>query len=246
MYTRFINPLVWILGVFVILFVYTKFIGPISFSVNSVTTQKTTTFDVTGVGKATAKPDIASVTAGISVQAQSVKDAQDQINSVINKITQTLKQNNVDQKDIQTSNYSISPTYDYTGGAQRITGYSANTNISIKVRNLDNVNKVIDTATANGANQISGVSFDIDDKTKVEDEARQKAVDEAKKKAVQASKIAGFKLGRIVNYSENLQGVPRPIAGAGILNKPAGGVPTQIEPGSSEVTVDVTLSYEIQ
>lgn len=73
------------------------------------------------------------------------------------------------------------------------------------MRNLDNINNVIDTATANGANQISGVSFDVDDKTKAQDEARQKAVNEAKKKAAEASKIAGFKLGRIINYSENFQ-----------------------------------------
>lgn len=230
-----------------IFFVYTKLIGPLSFSVNSVVTQKTATFDVTGEGKVTTKPDIASVTAGISSQAQSVRIAQDQINSIINKVAQALKQAGIDSKDIQTSNYSISPTYDYTAGSQRITGYSANTNILIKVRNLDNVNKVIDTAVGNGANQISGISFDVDDKTKAQDEARLKAVAEAKKKAMEAAKIAGFKLGRIINYSENFQGLPRPIPlSVGALNKAVGGTPTQIEPGSSEVTVDITLSYEIQ
>lgn len=247
MYTRFLYPLVWILSFFVILFVYTKLAGSFPFSVSSVVTQKTTTFDVTGEGKVTTKPDIATVTVGISAQAQGVRAAQDQINSIINKVTQALKQDGVDSKDIQTSNYNIHPTYDYTGGSQRITGYSANTNILIKVRNLDNVNNVIDTATANGANQISGISFDVDDKTKAQDEARQKAVSEAKKKAAEASKIAGFKLGRIINYSENFQGSPRPIPlAAEALTKAVGGTPTQIEPGTSEIVVDVTLSYEIQ
>lgn len=247
MYTKFLTPIVWTLSFFVILFVYTKIFGPFPFSVNSVVTQKTVTFDVTGEGKVTATPDIASVTAGISVQAPSVKAAQDQINNVINKVTQALKQNGVDPKGIQTSSYNISPTYDYTGGSQRITGYNANTNILIKVRNLDNVNNVIDTATGNGANQISGISFVVDDKTKVESQARQKAVDEARKKAAEASKIAGFKLGRIINYSESFQGLPRPMPLAvGAFTEAVGGTPTQVEPGSSEVVVDVTLSYEIQ
>lgn len=247
MYTKFLTPVIWILSFFVILFIYTKLVGSIPFSVNSVVTQKTVTFEVTGEGKVTTTPDVASVTAGISVQAPSIKAAQDQINSIINKVTQTLKQNGVDPKDIQTSSYNISPTYDYTGGSQRITGYNANTNVLIKVRNLDNVNNVIDTATVNGANQISGISFDVDDKTKVESQARQKAVDEARKKAAEASKIAGFKLGRIINYSENFQGSPRPMPLAvESLAKGVGGAPTQIEPGSSEVVVDVTLSYEIQ
>lgn len=246
MYSRFTGPFVWLVGFFALLFLYTKIAGPLPFSVTSVTTQKSTTFDVTGEGKVMIKPDIASITAGISVQAQSVKSAQDQINSVINKVSLAVKQTGVDAKDIQTTNYSINPSFDYTGGTQRITGYSASTNLLIKVRDLDNVNNVIDAVTGSGANQVFGVSFDIDDKTKAENEARQKAVDEAKKKAADAAKIAGFKLGRIINYSENLPGSIRPIPLAvGALEK-ASGAPTQIEPGSSEVSVTVTLSYEIQ
>lgn len=246
MYLRFIAPLVWVLGFFILFFIYTKLVGPIPFSINSVSTQKSTTFDVSGTGKATAKPDIATVNAGITAQGQTVKGAQDQINSVINKVSQALKQAGVDPKDIQTTNYNINPTYDFSGATQRIAGYSANTNILIKVRNLDNVNNVIDIATDNGANQISGVSFDIDDKTKVESGARQKAVEEAKKKASEAAKIAGFRLGRIINYSENFGGAPRPIPLLMEARDKAVGAPTQVEPGSSEVTVNVTLSYEIQ
>lgn len=66
-------------------FVFTKFLGPIPFTINSVTTQKSTTFDVAGEGKVTINPDIATVTVGISANGQTVKTAQDQINNVINK-----------------------------------------------------------------------------------------------------------------------------------------------------------------
>lgn len=138
------------------------------------------------------------------------------------------------------------PTYGYSGTAQRINGYNASATLLIKVRNLDNVNNVIDQATGNGANQVSGLSFGVDDKTKQEGEARQMAVAEAKKKAEQAAKIAGFKLGRIINYSENFGGSPRPIPLMMDAAKAVGSVPTQVEPGSSEVLVSVTLSYEIQ
>lgn len=245
--SKFITPLVWLLSFFVLLFVYTKLVGPIPFSITSVTTSKSTTFDTTGEGKALAKPDIASVSVGIQAQAQTVQSVQEQINSVINKVSAGLKQAGVDSKDIQTSNYSIYPNYDYTSSQQRITGYNASATLLVKVRNLDNVNNVIDTATANGANQVSGISFDIEDKIKLENEARQKAVAEAKKKAEQAAKIAGFKLGRIINYSENQQGVERPLpVMMQAADKAVSGTPTQVEPGSSEITINVTLSYEIQ
>lgn len=246
MYLKFLTPLTWILSFFVFLFLYTKLIGPVPFSINSVTTQKATTFDAAGEGKASAKPDIATLNAGITAQASSVKAAQDQINSVINKVSSALKQVGIDQKDIQTSNYNIYPSYDYTGGTQRIAGYNANSNLTIKVRSLDNVNKVIDTATANGSNQVSGVSFDIDDKTKLQNEARQRAVDDAKKKAEQAARIAGFKLGRIINYSESFQGAPRPMPLLMGAVKTTEDVSTQVEPGASEVIINVVLSYEIE
>ena len=140
---------------------------------------------------------------------------------------------------------NINPNYDYQNNTQRITSYSASTNLTIKVRNIDQVNQVIDVATANGANQIGAISFDVDDKTKVENDARVKAVADAKKKAESAAKIAGFRLGKMVNYSENFGGSPQPVRA--LSAQMAGGGPgdTKIEPGSSEIKVIVTLSYEI-
>lgn len=238
-------PIIGVTTFFTLLFVFTKLFGPIPFSVSSVTTAKSDTFNVTGEGKVVVKPDIASVTVGLQAQSPTVKGAQDQINSVINKISENLKQSGIEAKDIQTINYSIYPNMDYAGGSQRITGYSASTNLLIKVRNIDKINEVIDIATNNGANQISGVRFDVDDKTKAENEARQKAVDEAKSKAQEAAKVAGFKLGKIINYSENFGGFPRPIPMLSTLESKAAISPTQVEPGTTDITVNVTLSYEI-
>lgn len=230
----------------ILLFTFTKIFGPIPFSVNSVTTTKSTTFDVTGEGKVTASPDIALVSVGTGANGSTVKVAQDQINSTINKVSEAIKKLGVDSKDIKTQSYNINPTYDFQSGSQRITGYSANTNLQIKVRQLDKVNAVIDTATQNGANQVGGVGFDVDNKTKLENEAREKAVEDAKEKAENAARIAGFKLGRIINYSENFGAFPRPIPLPAGVELKAQGAPTQVEPGSSEITVTVILSYEIR
>ena len=191
-------PVIGATTFFILLFTFTKLFGPIPFAVNSVTTTKSTTFDVTGEGKVTAVPDVAVVTVGIQANGTTVKAAQDQINSTINKVSEAIKKLGVDSKDIKTTNYNVNPSYDFTSG-QKITGFLANTNLQIKVRQLEKANSVIDTATANGVNQVGGINFDIDEKTKLENEARQKAVDQAKKKAQDASKIAGFKLGRIIN-----------------------------------------------
>lgn len=241
-------PVVGATAFFILLFTFTKLFGSIPFSVNSVTTQKTTTFDVTGEGKVSAKPDIASVSVGIIARESTVKSAQEKINQVINGVSDAVKELGINDKDIQTSNYSIYPIRgDFQAGPSKITAYEASTNLQIKVRNIDKVNSVIDAATASGANEVSGINFEVEDRQKAENEARQKAVDAAKKKAADASRIAGFRLGRIVNYSENTGGFPPPIPmrAMGAVEK-LDIQPTQVEPGSQEITIQVTLSYEIQ
>lgn len=244
---RPVDLIVPIILFFILLFAYTKLAGPIPFSVTSVQTTKSDTFNVTGEGKSSATPDLAVVNVGVTAQGVTVKAAQDQLNSNINEVSDAIKKLGIDAKDIQTSNYNINPTYDFREGPQRIAGYTANTNLTIKVRDIDKVNSVIDAATVNGANQVGGVSFEVSDKTKAENEAREMAVKEAKEKAQQAAKIGGFALGKLVNYHESFGGGPGPIP----LRVAQGDVqtaepPTQIEPGTSEITVTVTLSYEIR
>lgn len=245
MYSKLNSPFAWIVTFFLLLFIYTKLAGPIPLTINSVTTTKSDTFQVTGTGKAAALPDIAFVTVGVSANGQTVKIAQDLLNTNINKVSSAIKKLGINEKDIETANYNINPTYDYREGNQKTTGYLANSNLHIKIREIDKTSNVIDAATENGANQVGGISFNVDNKSKLENEARQKAVEGAKKKAEDAAKIAGFKIGKIINYSESFGGSPIVMSLARSFDAKES-APTQVEPGSSEVIVNVTLSYEIQ
>lgn len=246
---RFLYILLTLVSFFILLFIYTKLAGPIPFFINSVSTTKSDTFSVSGEGKVSIKPDIAVVNVGVVANAQTVKAVQDQLNTSINNVSQAIKNLGISDKDIKTQNYSIYPVYDYNTKPQKISGYSASTNLETKVRDINKINQVIDAATSNGANQVSGVSFDVDDKSKSQEEARKLAVDDAKKKAQQAAKIAGFSLGKIINYSENLGGFGPVYDTISAVGLGAGGgavEPSKVEPGSNEVVVNVTLSYEIQ
>lgn len=237
-----------VLAFFILLFVYTKLVGPIPFSLNSVVSTKTDNFSVSGEGKVTVSPDIALVNVGVTVQGSSVKVVQQELNTKMNAVTAAVKKLGIDSKDLQTSHYNISPTYDYSESTQRVTGYHASSNLTVKVREIDKANSVVDAASANGANQIGGISFGVDDKTKAEDEARKLAVAEAKKKAQSAAKIAGFALGRIINYQESFGGQLRPMMETfdkSTLPMAGGGEPTNIEVGTDEVVVVVTLTYQL-
>lgn len=231
---------------FILLFIYTHLAGPIPFTVNNTNTNVADSFSVTGTGRASIAPNEAVVRAGVQARGATAEAAQDQMNSVINKVSQAVQNLGIPKADIQTENYNINPEYDYANGTQRITGYSGNTNLNITVSDIKKVDSVIDTATTNGANVISGADFRNSDDTKAMDEARDKAVADAKSKAKMAAKAAGFKLGKLISYQENTGGDGKVIpfaadrAGGSVTN------PTQIEPGTNEVVVNVTLSYQIQ
>lgn len=238
-----------ILFTFFCLFLYTKFIGPIPFAVNSIQTTKTDLFQVTGEGSATAIPDTAHISFGVTKQASSVQDAQNQTNSAVNSILDALKQMGVNTKDLKTTDYSVSPNYNFNGSSQTINGYSVTQTIDLKVQPLDKLNKILDTITQNGANIVGQVSFGFtDDKQQqLEDQARADAVAKAKAKADSLAKASGIHLGSIVNLTETNNIPPiRPIPMAvGLKAEDTNATPTQITPGSASVTSTITLSYQL-
>lgn len=233
------NNLVLIFTFFVLLFLFGKFGPGLPLSVNQITTAQPAPFTVTAEGKVTAIPDIAQVSVGFSTTGTNVSTVQNQANLIIKNVTSAVKNTGIDSKDIQTTNYNLSPNYDL----QRINGYSINVNLQIKVRDFSKINQVIDAATANGANQVSGLNFTFDNPEKFQSEARKIAIDNAKKKATEIAGESGITLGRLINVQESSNYNPRPMPMmAAAAEKMT--TPTQIEPGSSEITSSVILSYE--
>lgn len=239
-------PIITVLFIFICLFLFFKLFGPIPFFVQNITTTKTSLFSVNGVGEATAIPDTAMISFGISKTASSVKTAQNQVNEIANKITEDLKKLGVDIKDIKTTNYSVNPQYDYSEGTQRLIGYIVDTNTQVKLQPIDKANQAIDIATQDGANQIGGMQFIVNDakQKELEQNARKKAIAEAKEKAQSLADAAGIRLGKIVDIQENAQNNPRPIPLLMSAEKASGGETTQLNPGENTITTTITLSYE--
>ncbi len=239
-------PIITVLFIFICLFAFFKLFGPIPFFIQNITTTKTSLFSVDGTGETTAIPDTAMISFGVTKTASTVESAKDQVNEIANKITQDLKNLGVKVKDIKTTNYSVNPQYDYSGGTQRLTGYIVDTNIQVKLQPIDKANQAIDIATQDGATSIGGVQFVVDEAKHKElvIEARKKAIDDAKEKAQSLADAAGMRLGRIIDIQENAQNNPRPVPLLMAAEKSGGREPTQLNPGENTVTTTITLSYE--
>jgi uncharacterized protein YggE len=243
------TPFLTVLFIFVGLLLFVKFNGPIPFSVNSISSVKETSFTVTGKGEVTAVPDTALISMGVNKQAPSVETAKNQVNNIINKITDDLKNLGVEEKNIKTTDYSVNPNYDYANGSQKINGYSVNASVEVRLQPIDKANQAIDIATKDGATNVSGVQFVIDEKKQkdLQDEARKKAIDAAKEKAQSISSASGIRLGRLVDVQEsNDDFTPRPMMAVGkAMDSAVAQAPTtELNPGQNKITSNVTLSYE--
>jgi len=257
-YEQFKTPIVTVALIFLAFLVYTKVVGPIPFYINSVNTTKTDLFSSSGSGEVTAVPETASVSVGVTKTAATVDSAQEQVNTVANKLISDIKKLGISEKDIKTTNYTVNPNYGSggpepliypsIGGTEKITGYTVTQNIEVKVKPLDKVNNVIDVSTKAGANLVGGVNFTFSDDLmkKLEKEATQEAVNDAKEKAQILANAAGVRLGKIVNVvsSTNHPYFMRSMA-ASLDSKTTDTVPpTEITPGESTVNIGVTIYYE--
>ena len=222
-----------------------------SFNTIGTISHERDTISVDGMGKVTASPDIAVVNLGVTSDGKTVKDVQTQNTKKMNEIIAALKTMDVDAKDIQTSNYSIYPKYDYANGRQDIIGYTVSQNVTVKVRNLDKTGDILSKAGELGMNQKSGVDFTIDDPKALQAQARDKAIDDAKQKAQVLVDKLGLTLVKVVTFTEGSQNAPVPLpmmksADMGIGGG-GGSVPSpSIQSGSLDVISNVSVTFEVR
>lgn len=203
---------------------------------------------IDGEGKVTSKPTLAKIDVGLYSEGLTVPVVQADNARKVNAITAGLKALGIKDADLQTSNYSISPKYDYTNNTQHVVGYTVSQSLTVNVRDLAKVGDAIAKATELGANQINGVNFTIDDPTEQKQLARTKAIDDARKKAQELADAMGVKLVKVVTFSESSYPNPSPMPYAMVRMDSAGvsAVAPDIQAGSLDVTAHVSVTFEIR
>ena len=203
---------------------------------------------VSGTGRAFAEPDTALLSMGVSVLADSAREARDRAAGHMNGLLDSVKGNGVDAKDIHTTQFALNPEYDYGDRTPTIIGYRLTNSVSVTVRDLDRVPEVIDEAVEAVGDpiQISGVTFTIEDPEALLAGARAKAMADAKAKAQQLAELGGVTLGKPIAINEGSTGGPPPVFYRGDELQAAAEAATPIEPGQLELSVNVSITYAIQ
>lgn len=238
---------VFILSSVLVLVVAVFLMGFLMYSFQSLPQNAPQDITVSGTGKAYIKPDIANVNLGVTTNATKSQDTVNQNNEKMNAIILAVKKLGVEDKDIQTTLYNLSPVYDYTQYGSKFKGYSLNQQITVKIRNFDKINDILDAATTNGATNVGDLQFTVDNMDKVRADARTKAIADAKQKAQALASESGLKLVKLVNISESNYGnYPQPLYGMGVAKEISSSVAPSVQTGQMEIDSTISLTYKVK
>ena len=221
----------------------------------------TDTITVRGDGMATMAPDVARITFTVQNRATTVAEAQQKTNMQANGALEFVEGQDVEEKDVRTLYYNISPQYSYPNpcpagsicpeyiGTPRIVGYEVSETIQVTVRDLAKVGDLLAGLGEHGVQNISGPDFGLDDSTAGYTAARADAIEKAKAQAKLLADQLGVRLGKVVNFSESSGGYPYPMAygmGGAADVRETKVVAPNLPTGENTYSVSVSVTYEIR
>ena len=221
--------------------------GPVVAAGNTVLT-------LSAEGRSSRRPDLATFSAGVNSSGKTAAEALAKNAADMNRVIAALKRAGIAERDIQTSNLSLNPVYaDMSRQPSNpleqvvppIIGYQVNNTVTVKQRNLAEYGKVIDTLVANGANQVNGPGFEVDNPDAAMDEARAEAMKKARARANLYASAAGLKVVRVLSISESGGYVPQPpvmYARAAMAEMAA---PTPVAAGEVSLSASVSVLFEL-
>ncbi len=204
------------------------------------------TITVSASGRVSAEPDRVRLQAGLTTEADTARKALTDNNRVMRELIQELEREGIAEQDVQTSNFNVSPRYSRPerGGTARINGYQVSNQVSVTVREIDRAGDILDTLVRLGANQMSGMSFEVSDADELKDRAREKAMKAARRRADLLARAAGAEVGDVIGIAEDApMHSPRPVA----MRRAAmaeSSVP--IAAGSQELVARVTVTWKLK
>ncbi len=212
----------------------------------SIISSQGTLLSVSAQAEAAQAPDIATISVGVVTEsndsAQAMRDNASRMNAVLAAIGKLR----IADKDVQTSGVNLYPQHRYVRDeTPRITGYQASNTVTVKVRDLARLGEVMDALAGQGANQIHGPNFQIDDPDPLYDQARLAALEKARQRARTYAEALGMKVVRIVSIGEGGGGY-RPMPMMAAMAKGADmAESTPIAPGENTVSVTLEVVFEL-
>ena len=206
-----------------------------------------TRLDISATGTVSRVPDLAIISAGVVTRSSTASGAIADNASRMERVRAALRRAGIEDRDIQTSSINLNPDYRYQENQPPVlTGYQASNNVSIKFRDIRNSGKILDALVAQGANQINGPSLTIDKPETAYDEARTKALAVGRARAELYARTLGMRVARLLSISESGGFSRPPMPMYARAEAQMADAKTSIDPGSQDLEVSLSMSFELQ
>jgi uncharacterized protein YggE len=193
-----------------------------------------------------ATPDVASFSTGVQTLAPSANEAVRQNNAQMTAVIARLKKLGIAEKDIQTTQISLSQQFDYEEGKQVFRGFVASNTVTAKLRDLKKMPQFLDALASDGATNFNGPTFSIDDDSKLKQAARDKVWDVAVARANAIARKAGFTGARVLRVEEQSADMgDYPVAQTEMRAMDASAKNTPIAPGQIRVGSSMSFTFEM-
>ena len=212
-------------------------------------TPDATRLDLSVTGTATRVPDLATISTGVQTQAPSAQGAIAQNAERMTRVLAALRRAGIAERDIQTSQLSLNPQYDYrreNGEGPILTGYMASNQVSVRFRDIAKSGAIIDALVGEGANQINGPMLSIEDANGALDEARADAIAKGRQRAALYAAAMGKRVARIVMVSEGSSLQRPPIVMAERAMAMDAAPKSEIVPGEQDLSVMLQMSFDLE
>lgn len=204
------------------------------------------TVSVGGTGTVKVKPDTAYLTLGVQTQDKDAKVAQTQNATAMAAVVKAITGMGIKEDAIQTVQFSMNPTYDYTDGKQVLTGYQVVNMVTVSVKDVGKAGDVLDAAFAAGANVTQSIRFGVDDTSAYYQQALEKAVADAAGKADVMAKAAGRSVQGLWMLTEGATASQPYIYAEAKMLAMADNGSTPILSGELEISASVSATYRLK
>ena len=203
---------------------------------------------VVASGEATVRrvPDLAVVSLSVTVTDKRPASARDVANRRASAILARLRELGVPDADVQAPALTVHPTYDYSRGPAKVTGFEAARPMMIRVRDVELLGTILDELVVGGATRVHGTSMELSDREAASREALAGAVAAARGRAEALAAAAGLSLGEPLRIEEDVGEMPTPMPRMAML-RAAGteAAPTEIAAGEVEITARVRAWFSM-
>lgn len=202
---------------------------------------------VTSHGEVKVSPDRATIQISVQTKGETAAAAASENARKQKSVIDALKALGLGDKDISTSGYNVYPEQRYEPNREPvITGYNVTNTITVDLKSVAMVGRVIDVALSKGANMINSLQFYASNVQAARHEAIAIAIRNARADAEAAAHAAGGNVSDLleVTIGAYYMPPPRPMA-LKTMGVAAQAQDTPIAAGDETVSVDISTRWRL-